>query len=144
MGHDFAEPFPTGSVRRLQSGGSQRWGHLKIQQGQELLPSSLCVCWAGPSSFWAVGWRLPSVSCEGCLLHQSKCLGKDFSGGASDKEPACQHRRHKRRGYDPWIGKMSWRGAWQPTPVFLPGESLDGGAWRAVVHRVAKSQTQLK
>ena len=22
-----------------------------------------------------------------------------------------------------WIGKISWRRAWQPTPVFLPGES---------------------
>ena len=26
-------------------------------------------------------------------------------------------------GFDPWIGKISWRRAWQPTPVFLPGES---------------------
>ena len=23
----------------------------------------------------------------------------------------------------PWIGKISWRRAWQPTQVFLPGES---------------------
>ena len=24
---------------------------------------------------------------------------------------------------DPWVGKISWRiRAWQPTPVFLPGE----------------------
>jgi len=23
----------------------------------------------------------------------------------------------------PWVGKMPWRRAWQPTPVFLPGES---------------------
>ena len=26
-------------------------------------------------------------------------------------------------GFDPWIGKIPWRRAWQPTPVFLPGES---------------------
>ena len=25
--------------------------------------------------------------------------------------------------FDPWIGKIPWRRAWQPTPVFLPGES---------------------
>ena len=25
--------------------------------------------------------------------------------------------------FDPWVGKISWRRAWQPTPVFLPGES---------------------
>ena len=25
--------------------------------------------------------------------------------------------------WDPWVGKIPWRRAWQPTPVFLPGES---------------------
>ena len=25
--------------------------------------------------------------------------------------------------FDPYIGKIPWRGAWQLTPVFLPGES---------------------
>ena len=30
----------------------------------------------------------------------------------------------KRRRFNPWIGKIPWRRAWQPTPVFLPGESL--------------------
>jgi len=25
--------------------------------------------------------------------------------------------------YFPWVGKIPWRRAWQPTPVFLPGES---------------------
>ena len=24
---------------------------------------------------------------------------------------------------DPWLGKIPWRRAWQPTPVFSPGES---------------------
>ena len=31
--------------------------------------------------------------------------------------------RLKRRGFDPWVGKIPWRRAWQPTPVFLPEES---------------------
>ena len=44
-------------------------------------------------------------------------------GGANGKESACQCRRHKRPGFDPWVGKIPWRGAWQPTPLFLPGES---------------------
>ena len=25
-------------------------------------------------------------------------------------------------GFDPWVGKIPWRRAWQPTPVFLTGE----------------------
>ena len=45
------------------------------------------------------------------------------SGGASDKEPTCQCRRRKRYGFDPWVRKIPWRRTWQPTPVFLPGES---------------------
>ena len=39
------------------------------------------------------------------------------------KEPTCQCRRQNRRGYDPWVRKIPWRRAWQPTPVFLPGEA---------------------
>ena len=27
-----------------------------------------------------------------------------------------------RPGFDPWVGKISWKRAWQPTPLFLPGE----------------------
>ena len=26
-------------------------------------------------------------------------------------------------GFDPWVSKIPWRMAWQPTPVILPGES---------------------
>ena len=26
-------------------------------------------------------------------------------------------------GLNPWVGKIPWRWGWQPTPVFLPGES---------------------
>ena len=28
-----------------------------------------------------------------------------------------------RSGFDPWVGKIPWRRAWPPPPVFLPGES---------------------
>ena len=39
------------------------------------------------------------------------------------KEPTCHCRRHKRHRFKPWVGKIPWRRAWQPTPVLLPGES---------------------
>ena len=48
-----------------------------------------------------------------------------------------------RSGFDPWVRKIPWRRKWQPTPVFLPGESH---GWRSLVGYspwVAKSQTQL-
>ena len=57
------------------------------------------------------------------------CTGS-FPGGISDKKkkkkrkkPVCQCRRHKRWDFDPWVGKILWRRARQPTSVFLPGES---------------------
>ena len=66
--------------------------------------------------------QILTVSCwEKLNRNQSPDLG--FPGGTSAKEPACQCRRHKRRGFDPWVGKIPWRWAWQPTPVFLTEES---------------------
>jgi len=46
-------------------------------------------------------------------------------------------------GFDLWFGKIPWRRAWQPTPVFLPGE-LHAQRSLATVHRVAKNWTRLK
>ena len=36
------------------------------------------------------------------------------------KESTCQHRIC---GFSPWVGKIPWRRAGQPTPLFLPGDS---------------------
>ena len=41
----------------------------------------------------------------------------------SGKEFTCQCKRSRRHRFDPWVGKMPWRRKYQPTPVFLPGES---------------------
>jgi len=38
------------------------------------------------------------------------------------KDPFCQCRKH-RCELDLCVGKIPWRRLWQPTPVFLPGES---------------------
>ena len=65
-----------------------------------------------------------------------------FPGGSAGKEPVCQYRRCKRCKFNPWVGKISWRRKWLPTPVFLPGKSHDRGAWWATVYGVAKSWTQ--
>ena len=60
------------------------------------------------------------------------------------KNPLADAGNIMRCGFDPRVGKMPWTRAWQSTPVFLPGESMDRGAWRATVHRVTQSQTPLK
>ena len=51
-------------------------------------------------------------------------LPRCFSG----KEPACQCRRHKRLGFDPWVRKIPWRRKWYHTSVFLPGKSHGQGS----------------
>ena len=44
-------------------------------------------------------------------------------GGASNKECAYHCRRCKIHRFSSWVGKILWRRKWQPTPVFLLGES---------------------
>ena len=39
------------------------------------------------------------------------------------KNPPANAKDIKSHGFHPWVGKIPWRRAWQPTPVFLPGES---------------------
>jgi len=49
-----------------------------------------------------------------------KLRSKGFPGGSDGKESA---RNAGDLGFNPWVGKIPWRRAWRPTPVFLPGES---------------------
>ena len=42
-------------------------------------------------------------------------LSLDFPCDWDSKESTCN-------GFIPWVGKILWRRAWQPFPVFLPGE----------------------
>ena len=59
-------------------------------------------------------WILYQLSCKWPVASQVALVGK---------EHACQCRRRKRSRLVPWVGKIPWRRAWQPTLVFLPGES---------------------
>ena len=38
------------------------------------------------------------------------------------KESACQCRKHKRHGFNPWVREIPWSGKRQPIPMFLPGK----------------------
>ena len=53
-------------------------------------------------------------------------------------------RSCRRYRFDCWAGKIPWRRAWQPTPVFLLENPMDRGAWWATVRKVTKGQTWLK
>ena len=53
----------------------------------------------------SMAWRI--------LNHPVEPVVKNLSANAGDE----------RHGFSPWVGKILWRRAWQPAPVFLPGES---------------------
>ena len=83
------------------------------------------------------------------LPHPQDSPGKDTGVGCHfllqpANEPACQCRRHKRCGFDPWIRKNPWRREGHPTPVFLPGEPHGQRILAGYSPWVAKSHIRLK
>ena len=67
-------------------------------------------------------------------------LAGGFPGGASNKEPTDQWGRHKRGGFDPWVGKIPWRRAQQPSSILawrIPRTEEPGGLrWSVGSQRV--------
>ena len=66
-----------------------------------------------------------------------------FPGGADGKESACQCRRH---GFNPWVGQIPWRRAWQPISVFLrrtPWTEEPGGLRSRGLQRVGHDWSDL-
>ena len=67
---------------------------------------------------------------EETYLFKLGCVRMGFPGDAGGKEHACQCRRHKRDGFDPWVEKidpleegmaihsniLSWRIPWTKNP----------------------------
>ena len=49
----------------------------------------------------------------------------------------------RRLGFSPWVGKITWRNKWQPTPVFLPGESHGQRSLTGYSLRDRKGRTRL-
>ena len=60
-----------------------------------------------------------------------------FPGGACGIEPFGQNKKHKKRKFDPWVGKIPWRRKRLLALVFLPEESHGQSTLEGTVHRVA-------
>ena len=116
---------------RLQSMGSLRVGHdwatslslftfmhwrRKWQPTPVFLP--------GESQGWGslVGCHLwdctESDTTEVTQQQQQHITIQGFPHSSVKNVPAMQKIR-----FDSWVGKIPWRRKWQPTPVFLPGET---------------------
>ena len=95
---------------------------------QSLNTLSLCLC-------------TPSGEGNGTPLQYS-CLGNPMDGGAW--YTTVHGATKSQTGLSDFAFTfMHWRRKWQPTPVFLPGESQGRGAWCAAVYGVAQSGTRL-
>ena len=67
-----------------------------------------------------------------------------FPGGSSSKEPTCHARDVRDMGSVLELGQSPGGEHGNPLQYSYLENSMDRGAWQATVHRVTKSQTQLK
>ena len=117
----FLAPYPgPQDIERATHKGDNRGWDDRIAS-----PTLWTWVWISYRSWWWTGkpGMLQPMGSQRVGHNWATELNWIFRGGASGKEPACQSRRLKRHGFDPWVTKITWRRAWQPTPAFLPGES---------------------
>ena len=67
-------------------------------------------------AYWKIFWQnTVSGICFKILQHLSRAPSVAQTGRIC--------LQYRRPGFDPLVGKICWRRKWQPTPVFLRGES---------------------
>ena len=110
------------------------------------LPFLNPVWTSGSSQFtycWSLAWRILSIT----LLACDSTLAWKIPW--TEEPGRLQSMGSLGVGHD-WATSLSlftlmhWRRKWQPTPVFLPGESQGPRAWWAAVYGVAQSRIRLK
>ena len=65
-----------------------------------------------------------------------------FSCGSAVKNPSAAQEVQETQ-FNPWVRKIPWRRAWQPTTVLLSGKSHGQRILGGRVHEVAKSWIRL-
>ena len=108
-----------------------RWGVIKSRR--EINPETICTL---IMDFWekataphssTLAWKIPWTEEPGGLQSMGSLrVGSDWATSLS------------------LFTFMHWRRKWQPTPVFLPGESQGWGVWWAAFYGVTQSRTRLK
>ena len=114
----------------LESKTDSRVGHPGRHWAKEALPPNPKPDWplrslrrdlesALDSLIWG-DWCHHGVS---AALPQWRGLKLLVPTGAMVKNPPANAGDLYRHEFHPWVSKILWMRAWQPTPVFLPGES---------------------
>ena len=91
-----------------------------LSDSMDCSPPGSFIQWDPPGKSTGVGCHcLNSYHSMGTLnlpgVSQVALVVNNLPANAGDVRDTC--------GLDPWVRKMLWRRTWQPTPVFLPGES---------------------
>ena len=92
----------------------------------------LWLCESGGGVHHPGGWEP-----EGLVIK----LSDDLLSWLSGKEPACQCGSYRRCGFSPGLGRAPGGGHVNPLQYSCLKNPIDRGAWRTIVHRVAKGQT---
>ena len=124
-------PFPKYYIVELQCIAFSDWIlslsniHLKFLHVFTWLDSSFLF----GTDWYSIVWIYHSLfiwgylGCFQVLAIMNKAVVNTVCGlpwWLSGKESTCQCRRCR---FTPWVWKIPWRRKWQPTPVYLPGES---------------------
>ena len=96
-----------------------------------------------PSRNWKTPHSLLHVTCLNYDLGKKKINYdlRGFPGGTDSKESACSEEDP---GSIPGSGRSPGEGNGSPLQYFCLEDPIDRGAWRATIHGITKSQTQLR
>ena len=105
------------------------------------------TCWSDLAYTWFSGQTTKNICKIQLLSLKNDLVRSEVSPGVSMVKNGAANKRHS---FNLWFGKISWRGKWQPSPVFLSGKShgqrnLAGcspGGCKGVGHNLANKQQQ--
>ena len=102
----------------MQPGEETSDQHLRKAVGSRVPFGSLSEAETPPSP--TRPWCTCPRRCGGVFWFSAPATLEASRVGPAVKNPPANAR--DRRGFSPWVGKIPWRRAWQPPPVFLPGK----------------------
>ena len=134
--HGFTTEVIQERRRALRQQGAEAW--FKAKQGKTLdfIDVLLLAKVRWDPGGWSPAWDSFLMSWHNC----GKSKLRWVSGGISGKPPACSARNASDTGSIPESGRSPGEGNGSSLQYSCLGHPMDGGAWQAIVHGVAKSQ----
>ena len=108
--------FVTSLKEQSKSSGYIFWGNFSTVLGSLLPQISIII-----SGIILIINILFKLSPKNTVIALHYACRSGFPGGSAIKNLPATLESQK-CGFEPWVGKIPWKRAWLPTPVFLPGE----------------------